>query len=313
VKVHLVDIENLPSFRNTVVTIGSFDGVHNGHKCLLNQIRQLATEHNLVTVVISFEPHPRLFLEPQSSASVSLLSTAIEKEQLIAETGIDHLVFVRFDKKFSTLSPNDYIANFLVGGFDPRFVVVGYDHRYGADRSGDTSLLKKLGLAHNFQVVEINPQSIDEIIVSSTKIRNAIRNGDLGLVHELLGHRYLIKNKVIRGDQIGRTLGFPTANLQVDVHKLLPPDGIYLTDVVLEDGRRYKGMLYIGNRPTLNNEPEKRVEVYILDFSEDIYDQYLQLDVLANIRGDKTFNSLEELRLQIEKDIQDAHNILITH
>ena len=202
-KVHLVDIENLPSFRNTVVTIGSFDGVHNGHKCLLNQIRQLATEHNLVTVVISFEPHPRLFLEPQSSASVSLLSTAIEKEQLIAQTGIDHLVFVRFDKKFSTLSPNDYIANFLVGGFDPRFVVVGYDHRYGADRSGDTSLLKKLGLAYNFQVVEINPQSIDEIIVSSTKIRKAIQNGDLDLVHELLGHRYLIKNKVIRGEQIG--------------------------------------------------------------------------------------------------------------
>lgn len=295
------DLDHLPDFHRSVVTIGSFDGIHRGHQQLLARIKRLAERIGGESVVVTFHPHPRLIVYPQDK-SLRLLTTIEEKEQLLREFGIDHLVVVPFTVEFSQQSADEYIQEFLVGKFKPRFIVIGYDHRFGLNRQGDINYLKWYGPKAAYEVIEIEPQQIDDIAISSTKIRQALEGGEVARARRLLGYPYRLTGVVVHGKQIGRTLGFPTANLKVDApHKLIPPDGIYAVRVAWGESR-FDGMLYIGRRPSLEDENEISIEVHLFNVNLDLYDAKLQLQFYDFIRGDQAFKDLETLRLQMGRD-----------
>lgn len=302
------DLDSLPKFTNAVITIGSFDGVHPGHRHIIEQMKHFAAAAQGETLLVTFYPHPRIALAEQKgqNTSLKLLCDLEEKAALLNEAGMDNLVVVPFTKVFSEQSPDDYIEDFLVKYFNPKVIVIGYDHRFGKGRTGDIEYLKRFQSKHQFQVVEISKQEVDGIAVSSTKIRNALEMGDVALAAKLLGYAYSIKGMVVKGQQIGRTLGFPTANIVVsEQHKLIPPVGIYAV-LVSVDGKDYKGMLYIGNRPTLEEDLEKTIEVHIFDFHDDIYNKMLKVDFIDFLRDDIKFESLDELKVQLQKDMERA-------
>jgi riboflavin kinase/FMN adenylyltransferase len=299
------DLQSLPKFRSAVVTIGSFDGVHLGHRRILEKVRALAKAHGGESVVVTFDPHPRTVLNPADS-SFKLLSTTEEKIQLLAQTGVDNVAIVPFTKEFAQLSAQQYVEDFLLGKFAPRYVVIGYDHRFGAGRGGDIAFLKEYERAGTFEVVEIPAHEVDEVAVSSTKIRNALEKSDIALANRLLGHAYSFHGKVVMGNQIGRTLGFPTANLEIESpHKLILPEGIYgasCSPVAPPAGRPGGALLYIGNRPTLSPTGKRVIEVHILGFEGDLYGQDLTVEVNSFIRPDKKLVNLDDLKKQIEMD-----------
>ena len=299
------DLSQLPTFHNAVVTIGSFDGVHLGHRRILEQVHALAREHGGESVVITFDPHPRTVLMPDD-ASFKLLSTTGEKIALLANAGIDNVVLAPFSLEFSRQTAQQYVEDFLVKKFAPRFIVIGYDHRFGVGREGDISFLKKFEKLAGFQIIEIPAQEVDEIAVSSSKIRKALENSDIELANRLLGHAFSFFGKVVEGDKIGRTLGFPTANIEIlDPHKLVLPEGIYAARVKTSlpaPAEWMGGALYIGARPTLSSGGKRVIEVNILDFEGDLYGQDLTVEVLEFIRSDKKMDSLDDLKKQIEAD-----------
>lgn len=296
------DIDSLPNFERAVVTIGSFDGVHLGHQKILARMQSLARDCGGETVIITFDPHPRTVLQ-QRDDSFRLLSTTEEKIQLLAGLGVENTVIVPFSAAFSMLSATDYVEQFLLRRFDPRYIVIGYDHRFGAKREGDIAFLKKYARPGTLDVVEIPAHEIDEMAVSSTKIRKALEQADLGLANRLLGHPFLCTGTVTAGDRIGRTIGFPTANIALgDPHKLVLPNGIYAARATLPDGRLKTAMLYIGDRPTIGAGGPRVVEANILDFEGDLYGQVLSLEVLDYVRADKKQDSLEAMKAQIEQD-----------
>jgi riboflavin kinase/FMN adenylyltransferase len=291
------DLESLPRFRNAVITIGSFDGVHLGHRRILEKVQSLAKNQKGESVVITFDPHPRTVLKPDD-LSFKLLSTIDEKIELLQQAGIDHVVVVPFSLEFSQQSAQQYVEDFLVKRFAPKYIVIGYDHRFGAGREGDIVFLKKFEKTAGFEVVEISAQEVDEIAISSSKIRKALENSDLRLANRLLGHAFSFSGKVVVGNKIGRTLGFPTANIEIaDPYKLVLPEGIYAAQV-----GEHKGALYIGNRPTLSPDGKRTIEVNILDFEGDLYGQQLKVEVLDFIRPDKKLDNLEDLKRQIGED-----------
>lgn len=299
-RVH-TDIRRLPDFQHTVVTIGSFDGVHTGHRRIIERVISLARKQGTASVVITFDPHPRTVLG-QAGAGFGLLTTAAEKTALLERTGIDHLVIVPFDAAFAAQSAQEYVEAFLIEHFHPHTVVIGYDHRFGADRRGDIAFLQQYAASGAFQVVEIPPQEVDDITVSSSKIRRAVEQADFRTANHLAGSYYLITGKVVRGNQIGATIGFPTANMEVEApYKLIPPEGIYAAFVTTPAGR-YSGMLYIGKRPTIDGNGERRIEVNILDFEGDLYEKEIQAEVVDFIRSDKKLDGLEALQQQINED-----------
>lgn len=305
-------LDQLPDFQNAVVTIGSFDGVHSGHQCILERVTQLAQSVDSQSVVITFHPHPRLILSPDGP-SVSLLTTTDEKVALLEKYGVDVVVVVPFDRAFAEQSPDDYIENFLVKYFYPSHIVVGYDHRFGAKRAGDMSFLKQSAQRFGYKVVEIEQQLVNEIAVSSTKIREALAISDVKTANRLLGHPFIFSGIVVKGQQIGREIGFPTANLQIpDRHKLLPPHGIYAVFVHLEDGRKLRGMLYRGDRPVLKDHDNVTIEVNIFDFHEDIYDKKMSVELIDFLRPDRFFDSLESLVVQLADDERESRNVLQT-
>ena len=300
-------IEELPDFKNAVITIGSFDGVHLGHKKILNRIKNLAQESNGESVVISFYPHPRSVVTPLDKSLV-LLSTLDEKIRLLEKVGIDNLVIVPFSLEFSQMSPREYIENFLLKRFRPRHIVIGYDHRFGLNRSGDINLLKDYALDHKFIITEIDKEEIDQNAISSTKIRNFIQSADLDEANLFLGHPYLIIGKVISGDKIGNKLGFPTANIMLeDTAKLVPAAGVYAVKVKVDEDL-YQGMMYIGNRPTLSADGKRSIEVNIFELDENLYGKTLEIEVLGFIREDFKFDTLEELRNQLFLDKKMVEN-----
>ncbi len=295
------NLEGLPIFRNAVITIGSFDGVHTGHSKILDKVKQLAQDTDGESIVITFHPHPRHVIFPDDD-SLKLLNTVEEKANLLKEKGIDHIVVVPFSKAFAQQSPETYIQDFLIKNFNPSHIVIGYDHRFGKNRAGNIDYLKKFEVSGGFKVVEIQKQEVEDITVSSTKIRKAISKGDLKIANNLLRYNYALTGTVERGQGLGRQLGYPTANLKVlDKHKLIPCIGIYAV-YAHHQNTRYEGMLYIGNRPTIEGVDNLVIEVNIFDFDKDIYDESLKIEFLEFLRGDAQFENLDALKAAIAAD-----------
>jgi riboflavin kinase/FMN adenylyltransferase len=296
-------LENLPNFINPVLTIGTFDGVHSGHLAILKELKQYAKELEGETIVITFHPHPRRILN--NADAPSLLTSLDERIERFHAYGIDHLVVVPFDPAFAELKAADYIKQFLVAYFHPKLIIIGNDHRFGKERSGDFELLSSMGPQLGYSVLEIPEQVLNKSRVSSTNIRHALLNGEIGLANQLLTYNYQLSGKVVVGDKLGRTLGYPTANLSIiDSDKLIPASGVYAVAVqLLKNGekRDYHGMMNIGYRPTVNGK-ERRIEVHIFSFDEDIYNEILRVSLIAYTRKEMKFSGLDALKEQLHKD-----------
>jgi riboflavin kinase/FMN adenylyltransferase len=293
----LEDFSRLPF---GVVTSGTFDGVHVGHQKILLRLKEVADKHSGETVVITFWPHPRTILKP-NEPSLKLLNTFEEKADLLRKFGVQHLIRIPFTKEFSQVTSVDFITQILVDRIGTRKLVIGYDHRFGKNREGSFEQLKLNGPAFGFDVEEISRQDIDHVGVSSTKIRQALEAGDIETANHFLGEPYPLSGRVIKGDKLGRVLGYPTANIDLDSHdKLVPAEGIYAVTVTHESST-YGGMLYIGNRPTVDGS-KRSIEVNIFNFDKEIYGETLKLSFQKLLRSDSKFSDLESLKKQLEKD-----------
>lgn len=302
------NINALPPIPNAVVTIGTFDGVHTGHKTIIKQLKGEATEVGGQTVLITFHPHPRKIINDKP---IQLINTLDEKIELLAKEGVDHLVIVPFTKEFSNQSADEYINDFLIGKFNPHTVIIGYDHRFGHDRKGDYRLLEEYAARLRFKLKEIPALVIDSLTVSSTRIREAIKSGDVHTANELLGYDFFFEGEVIDGNKLGRTLGYPTANIGIDEsEKLVPGNGIYAVTAQLQNETGIlHGMMSIGLRPTIGDN-KRMIEVNIFDFNRDIYGQRLRVHVKSYMRSEIKFDGLEALKAQLAKDEAESKKIL---
>lgn len=301
-------LDDFTRLQFAVVTSGTFDGVHVGHQKILARLKEIATRNKGETVVITFWPHPRLVLHPEES-NVMLLNTFEEKAALLKEEGIQHLVRIPFTREFSQHSSVEFIRDVLVNTIGTRKLVIGYDHRFGHNREGSFDQLKENGPLYGFDVEEIPRQDVDHVGVSSSRIRNALLKGDIETATHFLNRPYSISGRVVVGDKLGRLLGFPTANIETDTrYKLIPADGIYAVRVS-HGQATYKGMMYIGNRPTVNGS-KRNIEVNIFDFHEDIYGDALTVHFHALIRPDSKFKDLEGLKQQLHRDKELALQVL---
>jgi riboflavin kinase/FMN adenylyltransferase len=287
--------------KNAVVTIGTFDGVHLGHRKLIHKVREIADSIRGETVVLTFFPHPRMVLYPNEHG-LELLNTITEKKALLAEAGVDHLIIHPFDKEFAEHSSSEFIREVIVNKLKTKKLVIGYDHHFGKKREGNFNDLLRLAPELGFEVEKIEEEDVNNIAVSSTQVRNALKKGDIDTATAYLGRPYTLSGKVVHRNKLGRTIGFPTANLQVaEDYKLIPAEGVYVVEVELGQ-EKYYGMLSIGRRPTVEQNGELSVEVYILDFNREIYGEEITLHFLKWVRADKKFNGIEELKQQIEND-----------
>lgn len=304
-------IDDFSTLPYAVVTSGTFDGVHMGHQKILKRLREVATDNNGESVVITFWPHPRLVLHPEDD-SLKLLNTFEEKAQLLKEQGIQHLVRIPFTKEFSQLTSEEFIQKILVDTIGTKTLIIGYDHRFGHNREGSFEQLQLNAPRYGFQVEEISRQDVDDIKVSSTAIRHSLEIGDLKTANDLLGQAYSLTGRIVSGDKLGRLLGYPTANIEIDTKfKLIPADGIYAV-AVNHAHSQYTGMLYIGNRPTVNGK-KRNIEVNIFNFNQDIYGEEITIRFIELIRTDSKFTDLEGLRLQLGEDKAAALKILQQH
>lgn len=314
------DINNLPTFKNAVVTVGTFDGVHTGHLQIIHQLKKEAQLNNGESVIITFNPHPRMVINAKKhQPTIHLLNTLSEKIELLDRQQIDHLVIVPFTDDFSNISAEAYIADFLVANFHPKTIITGYDHRFGKDRRGDYKLLEQFQEELHFTVKEIPEHVLHHISISSTKIRQALNEGDINTANECLGYDYFFEGKVIDGNKLGRTLGYPTANLEIEnKNKLIPCNGIYAVrvsigkenedpDQFIPESNHY-GMMSIGIRPTIGDN-KKMIEVNIFDFDADIYGRNLRVYLTHYLRPEEKFRNLEELEKQMAIDEINARKL----
>lgn len=286
---------------NPVVTIGSFDGVHKGHVQVIESMKRVARHLQGDTVIISFEPHPREVLYPMEKR-LGILTTLEEKEKILETLGVDHLVILPFTRTLAELEYVDFVRNILVDKIGIKGLVIGYDHRFGKNREGTFDKLKNLSAKYHFYLEQEEVYEENQINISSTKIRNALEVGDIVRVNEFLGYTYTLSGKVVTGDKIGRTMDFPTANIQLnDERKLLPASGVYAV-MAFVNGQVYQGMLNIGIRPTVSCLGIVRIEVNIFDFHQDIYGQEIQISLIGRIRGERKFNDTNELKQQLIYD-----------
>ncbi|AKP54015.1 bifunctional riboflavin kinase/FAD synthetase [Cyclobacterium amurskyense] len=293
-------LDDFPDIQKPVVTIGSFDGVHLGHQKILKRLKNIAKSINGETVLVSFWPHPRMVLFPESHG-IKLLYSFNEKVALLESFGIDHLLSIPFTMEFSKMESKDFIEKILVEKIKTKKLVIGYDHRFGRGREGSFAHLHAEQGRYNFELEEIPRKDIDNIGISSTKIRKALETGNIVLANEFLGRPYNLQGEVIEGDKIGRTIGFPTANIKLEEkNKLVPMDGAYIVRVLIED-KAYEGMLNIGIRPTISGE-RRNIEVNILDFDQDIYGKIINMELLAFLRSEKKFENLNALKKQLNID-----------
>lgn len=304
-------IDDLSTFdppAHAVVTSGTFDGMHIGHQKILKKITDISHRQGGKTVVITFWPHPRFVLK-KGHQELKLLTTFEEKVDLLSASGIDYLVKIPFTREFSELSSEQFIRKILVKGIHTKRLVIGHDHRFGKNREGGFDYLKANSASYGFEVEEIPRQDIEHVGVSSTRIRKALASGEIHEAHEFLGRHYSLSGFVMDGDRIGRSIGFPTANIDVpEPYKLIPADGAY---AVLVDwkGNRYGGMLNIGQRPTVSGE-ERRIEVNIFNFEEDIYNERLTIHFIRLLRKEQKFESIERLKEQLDRDKAMANALL---
>ncbi|WP_163709681.1 bifunctional riboflavin kinase/FAD synthetase [Mangrovibacterium lignilyticum] len=287
---------------NPILTIGSFDGVHEGHFKIINRLREIAEEKKGESVIFTFYPHPRLVLFPEEK-NLRLLTTLNEKVRLFEKAGIDHLIIYPFTKIFSELSYTDFVHTILVEKLRIKTLVVGYDHKFGKNREGSYSMLQGLSEAFNFELEKLDVLLMDDVNISSTKIRESLQEGDVKLANKYLGYPYTLHGTVVEGQKLGRKIQFPTANIEAsDPNKLIPGYGVYAVFVNIA-GERYIGMLNIGTRPTVNNNADNRsIEVHILQFDGNLYDHEIELEFIQKIRNEKKFASIDELRAQLEED-----------
>lgn len=302
-------IDDFLRLKYAVVTSGTFDGVHVGHQKILSRLSETAAKNKGETVVITYWPHPRLVLHPED-ISLKLLNTFEEKAELLKAQGIQHLVRIPFTKEFSQLTSEEFITRIIVETIGTKKLVIGYDHHFGKNREGSFEQLKVNSSMYGFEVEEIPRQDVDHVGVSSTKIRKALEEADIETANHFLGNPYSIIGRVVMGDKLGRILGYPTANIEIDTaYKLVPADGIYAVTIHYEHAR-YNGMLYIGNRPTVQGV-KRNIEVNIFDFNKDIYGESLTIYFHKLIRMDSKFSDLEELKKQLHIDKQNALTILL--
>jgi len=305
------DLKQLPAFNNAVITTGAFDGVHIGHQEIISSMKQIALEIKGETVIVTFHPHPRKVIS-SIPGEIKQLTSLEERISLLEQSGIDHLVVVNFDYAFSNLTADEYVKTFLFDHFHPHTILVGYDHRFGKGRNGNFELLQQYGSMLGFKVEQIHEKIIGDEIVSSTHIRNYILEQQIEKANALLGYPYLFDGFVVRGNQIGRTIGFPTANLHINnEEKIIPSNGVYAVKVKGNclGNTIYNGMMNIGIRPTVDGQ-KKVIEVHILDFDQDIYEQNLTVMVYQYIRGEVKFDGLDSLKAQLAKDKITAATIL---
>ena len=292
-------IKDFSSPKKTILTLGTFDGVHIGHKKILEKVIQHTLDQEYESLVLTFFPHPRMILQERSE--IKLLNTISEKVSLLEELGIQNLVIHPFDESFSRLTAEEFVKTVLVDQFKIHKIIIGYDHRFGRNRTADINNLIEFGEKYNFEVEQISAQEINEISVSSTKIRNAIQEGNMLLANKYLGYDYFLTGTVAKGKQLGRTIGFPTANLKIEEdYKLIPLKGVYIVMSQI-NGEKIYGMMNIGLNPTVGGE-HLSVEIHYLNFNSDLYDQKITVSILKRIRGEEKFDSLELLKEQIEKD-----------
>jgi len=321
------DITNLPFFKNAVITIGTFDGVHTGHLQIIQQIKKEAERIEGESVIITFHPHPRIIINAsqEKNEGVKLLNTLQEKIELLEQQNIDHVVIVPFTAAFSEQTAEEYITNFLAATFHPHTIIIGYDHRFGKHRQGDYKLLELYQSQHNFRVIEIPEHVLHHITISSTRIRQALEKSDIATANEYLGYSYFFEGKIVDGDKIGRTLGYPTANIEItDKNKLIPGNGIYAVEVSianemdvqnsLDNGeivrgtsgtKHLKGMMSIGFRPTVGGT-KRVIEVNIFDFDHSIYGKTIRVYVKHFLRQEINFDGLEALKDQMALDKKES-------
>ena len=316
-------INNLPEFRNAVVTVGTFDGVHIGHRQIINQLKKEADNINGETVIITFHPHPRTVVSGKKK--IDLLNSLNEKIFLLDELDINHLIVIPFNEAFSNQTPDEYIKQFLYDRFHPHTVIIGYDHKFGKNRAGDYHLLEDYGKRLGFIVKEIPEKIINESIVSSTIIRNALLQHDIENANKYLGYPYFFEGIVVDGNKLGRTLGYPTANIIIrDEMKLVPANGIYVAKAELVEDNDSKesiksntyitqmqGMMSIGVRPTIDGQ-DRTIEVNIFNFEKDIYGKTLKVFMHKYLRNEVKFNSLDDLKAQMQQDKIDSLNYFDT-
>jgi riboflavin kinase/FMN adenylyltransferase len=287
----------------SIVTIGTFDGVHLGHKKILEKVIHSASTSSCESLILTFFPHPRMIL--QDLTVVKLLNTVEEKSELLENLGIDNLIIHPFDYEFSRLTAEDFVKTILVDKFKVQKIIIGHDHRFGRNRTADINDLIQFGKEFGFEVEQITAEEINDIAISSTKIRTAIQEGNFTIANNYLGYNYSFSGNIVKGQQLGRTIGFPTANIVVeDSHKLIPKNGVYVVKTFLNNVI-YHGVMNIGTRPTVDGE-NQTIEVHLFDFNDDIYNKKIKVEVLEFIRNEQKFESFDALKIQIQKDKETA-------
>jgi riboflavin kinase/FMN adenylyltransferase len=305
-------VRNTKHFRlenPTIVTIGTFDGVHLGHQKILSRLQQLKQRHGLTTVVLTFEPHPRKVLFPDQK-DLKLLTLAEEKLDMLENYGVDVAVVYPFDKNFSNFEASDYIEKVLIKSLQVKYLVIGYDHHFGKDRGGNIKLLQQLKNKYGYEVEEISAMDIDHNTISSSKIRHALEDAKVDLANEFLGHYYFLYAEVIHGKKLGRTIGYPTANLKIESEdKLIPKIGVYFVEVVFE-GKIHYGMLNIGMNPTTDTDHNIKVEVHVFDFEGDLYKKNIRVNFIKYLREEKKFKGLDELKKALDEDKEKCLHLI---
>lgn len=292
-------INDFQSTKKTILTLGTFDGVHIGHKKILERITQNTENGKYESLVLTFFPHPRMVLQEKSE--IRLLNTIDEKINLLEATGIENLVVHPFNESFSRLTAEEFVRTILVEKFQIQKIIIGHDHRFGRNRTANIDDLIAFGIEYGFEVEQISAEEIQDVSVSSTKIRKALNEGNMALANEYLGYSYFLNGTIVKGKQLGRTIGFPTANIQIEEdYKLIPKIGVYVVRAVVNNETVF-GMMNIGFNPTVNGE-KQTIEVHLFNFDKDIYDQKIEVSLLHYIREEQKFSSVDALKAQLDQD-----------
>jgi riboflavin kinase/FMN adenylyltransferase len=290
--------------KDSVVTIGTFDGVHVGHQKIIKQLVSIAKKEQLQALVMTFFPHPRMVV--QEDTSIKLINTIDEKADLMQNLGVDHLVVKAFTKDFSRLTALEYVRDVLVNKLHIKHIIVGYDHHFGRNRTANIKDLREYGSFYGFKVTEITAHEVGDVAVSSTKIRKALGNGEIKIANQFLGYNFMLSGKVVKGRGLGKTIQFPTANLQIDnAYKLIPKKGVYLVKAILDNQLVY-GMMNIGTNPTVSSSNELSIEVFFFNFDKSLYGLHLTVQLIDKIREELKFSGLDALKVQLESDSQVA-------